>query len=158
MKLSQEFNDALNNQIVHELLNQNKYLQIASYFEDLQLKNLADYFQEQASGEYGHAKLFIQHINDRIGGKVTIQEVEAPSLQISSIVDVGNLYVETEEGTTEAIEELYNFALENKSFIDLLFLSTMLNEQVEEEDSALSFKLKSSMTNDLVLFDATFKV
>jgi len=158
MKLSQELNDALNNQIMHELLNQNKYLQIASYFEDLQLKNLANYFRDQADGEYNHSKLFIQHINDRIGGKVTIDSVDSPSLQISSINDVGNIFVETEEGTTEAIEELYNFALENKSFIDLPFLLSMLQEQVEEEDSALSFKLKSSMTNDLVLFDATFKV
>jgi ferritin len=157
MKLSQELNDAINSQIQHELLNQNKYLQIASYFANLQLMNLSNYFTKQADHEFSHAKLFIDHLNARIGGKVLIESVEAPNLTISSIEDVGNIYVETEQGTTEAIEDLYNFAMESKSFIDLPFLSKMLDEQIEEEDSAQSFKLKSSMVKDIVLFDATFE-
>jgi len=88
---------------------------------------------------------------------VLIDSIEATNLSILSIEDVGNIYVETEQGTTESIEDLYNFAMESKSFIDLPFLSSMLNEQTEEEDSAMSFKLKSSMVKDLVLFDATFE-
>ncbi len=157
MKLSQELNDAINSQIQHELLNQNKYLQIASYFANLQLMNLSNYFTKQADHEFSHAKLFIDHLNARMGGKVLIESVEASNLTISSIEDVGNIYVETEQGTTEAIEDLYNFAMESKSFIDLPFLSKMLDEQIEEEDSAQSFKLKSSMVKDIVLFDATFE-
>ncbi|MEY2702696.1 MAG: hypothetical protein RLY43_1332 [Bacteroidota bacterium] len=157
MKLSQELNDAINFQIQHELLNQNKYLQIASYFANLQLINLSNYFTKQADHEYSHAKLFIDHLNARIGGNVLIESVEAPNLNISSIEDVGNIYVETEQGTTESIEDLYNFAMESKSFIDLSFLSSMLSEQIEEEDVAMSFKLKSSMVKDIVLFDATFE-
>lgn len=157
MKLSQELNDILNQQIIHELKNQNIYLQIASYFEDIQLKNLADYFRTQSEGEYDHAKKFIQHINDRTGGKVTIGDVESPSLQLNNIEDVANSYIQTEEGTTEAIEEIMALVLMNKSYIDMPFIQSMLDEQVEEEDSANSLGLKIKMTNDLVLFDATFE-
>lgn len=158
MKLSQELNNALNKQIIHELRNQNIYSQIASYFEDLQLKNLANYFRSQSDHEHDHSKKFIQHINDRTGGKVVIGDVMMPTISITSIEDIGNLYIQTEEETTATIENLYNIALEEKSFIDLPFLLSMLDEQREEEDSAQSFAIKAKMVNNLVLFDATFEV
>ena len=80
MKLSQNLNDAINQQIMLELQNQNAYMQIASIFEDMQLKNLAKFFKEQASDEYDHANLFIDHLNDRNGGKVDIGEVNSPMI------------------------------------------------------------------------------
>lgn len=158
MKLSQELNDALNEQITHELLNSNSYAQLESYFEDLQLKNLATYFRNQSLHEKEHANKFIKYINDRTGGKVSIGEVPSPILVLNSIEDVANEYIRIEESTTESIEEIYNLAFDNKSFVDLPFLSEMLHEQVEEEDSAQEFALKIRMVKDLVLFDATFEV
>jgi len=158
MKLTQELNDALNNQIQHELRNQNIYLQIASYFELLQLKHLSKYFMNQAKHEKEHADLFINHINDRTGGIVEILEIDAPMKNIQSIEDVAKIYVEVEESTTESIEEIYSLAFEQRSYMDLPFLSTMLNEQVEEEDSANELAMKLKMCKDIVLFDATLQV
>ena len=158
LKLSQELNESLNEQVLHELRNQNIYYQISSYFEDMQLKNLANYFQKQANHENEHAQKFIKHINDRTGGKVSIGDVDSPNLNINSIDDIANIYVKTEESTTESIEELYSLAFETKSFIDLPFLSEMLSEQVEEEDTSNAFATKLKMCKDLVLFDATFVV
>jgi ferritin len=157
MKLSQNLNDALNSQISIEYGNELKYAQIQSYFEDLQLKNLANFFKKQASGENDHANLFLDHINDRNCGKVILGEVDSPKYNFNSIEDIADFYVLTEQQTTESIESLYGLALSEMSFIDLPFLQTMLSEQVEEEDTSLRLALNLKMVKDIVLFDATFE-
>jgi ferritin len=156
MKLSENLNSALNQQILIELGNQTKYMQVASYFEDLQLKKLAGYFLKQADGEKEHALLFMGHINDRNGGKVTLGEIQDPNLNLSDPVSVGETYLAIEQQTTESIEALYDLALGEKSYIDLPFLSTLLQEQIEEEDISQQFALNIRMVKDIVLFDSTF--
>lgn len=157
MKLSENLNDALNEQVMIELLNQNKYMQIQSLFEDMQLKNLAKFFKEQSAGENGHANLFMDYINDRTGGKVKIEEVSAPIIDFTDINSIADFYVLTEQQTTESIESLYNLALEEKSYIDLGFLTKMLDEQCEEEDTSVAFATKIKAVKDVVLFDATWE-
>jgi len=157
MKLSQSLNDALNAQILIELGNQLKYMAISNYFENLQLKNLAKYFHAQADEEFGHAKEFTEHVNKRVGGKVTLGEVETPNILLDSIISIGNQYLALEEDTTVSIEELYDLALEEKSFIDLGFLTHMLDTQIIEEDEALELSTKLNMVKDFVLFDATME-
>ena len=157
MKLSENLNDALNQQIMIELLNQNKYSQIQSLFEDMQLKNIAKFFKEQSLGENGHANLFIDHINNRNGGKVKIEEINAPIINFTDINSIADFYVLTEQQTTESIESLYNLALEEKSYIDLGFLMKMLDEQCEEEDTSLAFATRAKTVKDIVLFDATLE-
>lgn len=156
MKLSTSLCEALNFQIQHELGNSSKYMQIASYFEDLQLNNLSSYFKKQSDDEKQHANKFMNHINDRVGGKVSIGEVDSPNLSLTDITSVGDSYLKIEEETTASIEGLYDLALSEKSYIDLGFLNEMLSEQLEEESSAQKFMVKSRMTKDLVIFDATF--
>jgi len=157
VKLSENLNDALNQQIMIELGNQNKYMQIQSLFENMQLKNLAKFFKEQSAGENDHANLFMDYINDRIGGKVKIEEVNSPIINFEDINSIADFYVKTEQETTESIESLYNLALEEKSYIDLGFLEKMLNEQVEEEDISISFATRIKACKDIVLFDATWE-
>jgi ferritin len=157
VKLSENLNDALNQQIMIELLNQNKYMQIQSLFEDMQLKNLAKFFKEQSAGENSHANLFMDYVNDRTGGKVKIEEVNAPIIDFTDINSIADFYVLTEQQTTESIESLYNLALEEKSYIDLGFLTKMLDEQVEEEDTSVAFATKIKAVKDVVLFDATWE-
>jgi ferritin len=157
MKLSNELNGALNEQINIEYHNSLIYAQIASYFEDLQLKKIAEYFRNQSQDEKSHADKFIAHINDRTGGSVSIAETPAPiSTQGMDISRIAELYISTEESTTESIESLYELANEEKSFIDLPFLLDMVREQVEEEDSAQEFALKATKVCDLVLWDSSF--
>lgn len=157
MKLSQSLNEALNFQVLHELRNQTRYMQICSYFEDLQLNNIAKFFKEQAEGEHGHAELFMQYINDRTGGKVEIGEIDAPQLSLTGLNSVGDNYVKVEEDTTLSIESIFELALNERSYIDLPFLQKMLEEQVEEEDTANKFSARIKLVKDPVLFDATFK-
>jgi ferritin len=157
MKLSQNLNDVLNQQVLIEYGNELKYAQIQSYFEDLQLKKLSEYFKKQAIGENDHAQLFMQHINDRTGGKVALGEIDAPQVEFTSVSEIGDFYIKTEESTTESIELLYDLAFFEKSYIDLPFLAKMLDEQCEEEDAAQKLSLNLKMTKDIVLFDQTFE-
>lgn len=157
MKLSQSLNDAFNQQILHELRNFLVYKKIQNYFEDLQLKNLANYFSKQADDEKSHADMLINHVNDRIGGIVSIGDVKSLPYEIRVIEDVGKIYLIVEEETTKSIESLYDLALEGKSFIDLPFIQEMLAEQVKEEDEALELSAKLNMVKDLVLFDASME-
>ena len=159
MKMSPELNDALNEQIMHEYTNQLIYAQLESIFESLQLKNISKYFREQSSHEKEHADKFKEHINSRTGGKVTIGEINLPPIQdfdLSNIGRIGDIYVSTEEGTTDSIESLYGLAMQEKSYIDIPFLQAMLSEQVEEEDTANEFSLNLKTVKDFVLFDKTF--
>ncbi len=153
MNLSISLNDALNQQIVHEYKNQLIYTQLESHFEDLQLTKIADYFKKQAQEEKSHADKFIAHINARTGGKVIIGEVPAPDLQITDISSVGDIYIQTEEETTESIESIYELSYDEKSYIDCPFLLEMLNEQVSEENEANEFALKAKNVKHLILWD-----
>jgi ferritin len=156
LKLSQNLLDAMVAQISIELGNQNKYMQVQSYFEDLQLKNLSKFFKDQSAGENSHANLFMNYLNDR-NGKVIIEEVDAPKNNFSSIEEIADFYISTEQQTTESIESLYDLALSEKSYIDLGFLSKMLDEQVEEESLSMKVGTNLKMVKDIVLFDATFE-
>lgn len=156
MKLSDELNSALNEQVLKEFHNSSLYVQIWSYFEDLQLPRLSDYFKKRSDEEKSHANKFIQYINDRNGGKVTIGEIDAPVLG-NTVENIADSFVLAEEETTESIEALYDLALSEKSYIDLGFLQEMLNEQVSEEDEALKFATRIKNVKDIVLFDATFE-
>jgi len=152
VKLSENLNSALNEQVTHEMRNVSIYRQIQSYFEGLQLKHIGNYFKEQADHEFEHANMIIEHINSRIGGIVTIQEISEPIIY-SSVDEIAISYVSVEEMTTNSLESLYGLALLEKSYIDIDFLSEMLKEQVEEENSAITFATKLKTVSDLVLFD-----
>jgi len=153
MELSPGLNEALNQQILMEMHNQLVYMQISSHFEDLQLKNLAKYFEEQAKQEGEHAYKFMNYVNDRAGGKVSLGTVNMEALSFSTLEEVAKKYILAEEETTQSIEEIYDLAFFEKSYIDLGFIQEMLIEQVEEEDAAQNFGANLLGTNDIVLFD-----
>lgn len=153
MKLSPNLNEALNQQILMEMHNQLVYMQISSYFEDLQLKNIAKYFKDQAKHEGDHAYKFMDYINDRTGGKVSLGTISMENLSFSALGEVAKKYILAEEETTQSIEEIYDLAFSEKSYMDLGFIEEMLNEQVEEEDSAQHFSKNLLEVKDIVLFD-----
>lgn len=157
MNLSVELNDALNAQIGHEYRNASYYMQMASLFENRQLKNLAKLFVSQAQGERAHGDSIVDHINARLGGVVSIPEIEAPVGLSDDPVSIGLKFVEIEKATTESIEDIYRMVLDTGSYIDIPFITGLLNEQVEEEDLAIEFSDRISSVKDIVLFDATFE-
>lgn len=157
MILTQDLNDALNEQIVKEYQNMLIYKKIESYLEEMELHNLAKMFHKQAKEEDKHAKGFIDYLNGRIGGSVRIGEIPSPeNIQIDSSNSIGSIYLRLEQETTESIEEIYELAMSQRSFLDLPYLQKMLEDQYHEEKEAQNFSKRFAMVKDLVLFDATF--
>jgi ferritin len=156
LRLSESLNSALNEQINAEFHNEMIYRQIQSYFEDFQLNGLASYFEKQANEENSHAKRFINYINSRSGGKVTCDQIDAPNLSLTDFNSVADVYAKAEENTSLSIEELYDLAFSEKSYLDLPFIEDFLREQVEEENKSQEFLMKIKLVKDIVLFDATF--
>lgn len=157
MILPKDLNDALNEQVIKEYQNMLIYKKIESYFEEMELHNLAKFFHKQAKEEDKHAKQFIDYINSRVGGKVVFDEIPSPeTLVIDSENMIGDIYLRLEQDTTESIEAIYELAMDLKSFMDLPYLQHMLEDQVDEEKEALNFSKRFKMVKDLVLFDATF--
>jgi ferritin len=155
MRLSETLCEAFCVQVSHEYRNQMIYTQVASYFDKLQLTNIAKYFYTQAQHEKEHGDKFVQYINSRVGGNfhyVPIREFE----HFDSVESIAENYLKVEQDTTTSIESLYGLAFEEGSYIDLSFIMGFLTEQVEEEDSAEKFKLNILNCGDLVLFDRNF--
>lgn len=155
MKMSEALNVAFNKQIEHEFLNKMKYIAIYSFFEDMQLLNLAARFKKQAEEEESHAQMLIDHLNARLGAKVRIAEIPASDLRLNGLTDVANAYMETELMTTEMIQDMLELAESEKSFIDRKFLEEFIHQQIEEEDHADEFVKKVALVKDILLFDAT---
>lgn len=91
-RISSQLNDLLNEQIIYEIRNSNIYKQIWSLFEDRRLSNIGKYFKEQSKQEFEHSELFTQHINDRVGGKVTVLDIPPMGIKIDSIENVGKYF------------------------------------------------------------------
>lgn len=155
--ISPELNQLINEQIVHELRNSNIYKQIWCLFEDKRLSNIGKYFKNQSKQEFEHSELFTQHLNDRVGGKVTLLDIPPLGISINSIEEVGDAFLTVEQETTERINKILELAIEQNSGIDKAFLLKMLDEQVEEENIADEFRQRMAAVTDFVLFDATFK-
>ncbi len=64
MLISQEVNDAMNEQIGHEFGASLQYVAIAAYFEHDNLTVLANRFYTQATEERDHAMRFVKYILD----------------------------------------------------------------------------------------------
>ena len=95
----------------------------------------------------------MDYINDRTGGKVSLGTISMENLSFSALGEVAKKYILAEEETTQSIEEIYDLAFSEKSYMDLGFIEEMLNEQVEEEDSAQHFSKNLLEVKDIVLFD-----
>jgi ferritin len=156
LKISDNLNKLINSQIAHELLNRMKYIQIYSHFEDLQLLKLSKKFKDQADEELGHSQQLIDYLNERLGGKVSVSEIPASDLQLVTLQDVANAYMETELLTTEMIQEIMEAVEVEKSYIDRKFVEEFLHQQIKEEDEADEFMKKTMLVKDILLFDATF--
>lgn len=158
MKISESLNEIICLQCKHELLNMIKYKTIASYFENLRLKNLAKKFYKQSDEEYGHYSQMVEYLNIRLGGKYKPVELDIPEINLNSITEAAELYLSTEIETTKSLQGIAEFIYSENLYLDVDFIQKFLTIQIAEEDEADEFMKKSSLVKDLVLFDATFEV
>jgi ferritin len=154
--LSKAMQDAINEQIKHELYSAYIYLGMSAYAEAENWLGAAKWLRMQAAEEQGHAMKFFDFVNDR-GGKVTLQAIAQPPQEFTSLLDVFEQVLAHERKVTGLIHRLYETALSEKDYAAQSTLRWFIDEQVEEEKNATqivdAFKLVGSQGTALFMVD-----
>ncbi|MFB0505828.1 MAG: ferritin [Thermodesulfobacteriota bacterium] len=133
--LNKKIQPALNQQLIAELYSSYLYLSMSAYFQSVNLPGFANWMRVQAQEELVHAMKFYDFINER-GGRVMLQQIEAPLTEWSSPLDVFENAYKHEQKVTGLINDLVNLAAGERDHATNIFLQWFVTEQVEEEASA----------------------
>lgn len=139
--------DAMNNQVQAELYSSYIYLSMAAYFESSNLPGAANWMRLQSQEELAHAMKFFDHINER-GGQVELMAIDAPPIEFESPLAIFKMAYGHEQKVTGMIHDLYKLAVEQNDYPALSMLQWFVDEQVEEEQSALAVVEQLEMIGD----------
>lgn len=156
MTISQRMQDAINEQIKHELYSAYLYLSMSVYCESENLPGCAHWLQLQWKEETEHATKFMTYLNDR-GGRVALKALEEPPASFGTMAELFRGVLEHEQKVTARISDLYELATREKDHASEAMLQWFLNEQVEEEKNAMqiveTLKLVADNRGALLFFD-----
>ncbi|HET9441106.1 MAG TPA: ferritin [Longimicrobiales bacterium] len=133
--LSQGIQDAINDQIHHELHSAYVYLSMSAYLEAANFAGFAQWMRMQAREEVNHGMKLFDYVNDR-NGHVTLKALEQPPVNFKSALDVFEHALEHEKKVTSMIHSLYALATKENDYATQVALQWFINEQVEEEATA----------------------
>lgn len=145
--VSKKMQDALNGQMNAELYSAYLYLAMAAYYEDSDLPGFANWMRVQAQEEMTHAMKFYDYLVQR-GARVVLDTIEKPPFEWESPLNVSEHVLAHEKKVTGLINDLVNFALEEKDHATNNFLQYFVAEQVEEEESVGSVLQKVRLAVD----------
>ena len=134
--LSNKLEKALNNQLNSELYSAHLYLSMAAYFEAETLPGFAHWMKIQHQEEIDHAMRIFEYLNAR-DSRVILQSIDQPPTEFESIPDAMTMALEHERIVTRMIEDLYREARVEEDYATHVLLEWFIEEQVEEEKSAL---------------------
>lgn len=133
--INQKVQEKLNQQVQKEFYSAYLYLSMAAYFLDKNLDGFANWFNIQAQEERDHAMLIFNYIN-RVGGRIELQQIDAPPVEFKSIGEVLEMTLEHEKMVTQSIYDIVDAAIEERDHKTNSFMQWFVNEQVEEEENA----------------------
>lgn len=131
MLISVKLNEAMNAQVGNEFGANMQYLSIAGYFEQQNLKMLAELFFEQAEEEKEHAMKFVRHILDT-GGDLRIPVIAEAKHTFESAEEAVEAALDWEKEVTRQINDLMNIAVDEKDYLAQNMLTWFVEEQLEE--------------------------
>lgn len=127
---------AMNRQITEELHSAHLYMAMAAHFESEGLEGMARWMKAQSIEEMIHAMKFFDHIHSR-GGRVTLEALPQPQATWASPLEVFEAALAHERHITRCIHDLVDLAATEKDHAALPMLQWFIEEQVEEEESAM---------------------
>jgi ferritin len=142
--ISKKIEKIINEQINAELYSAYLYLSMRAYFDANDLPGFANWMYVQALEEFTHADKFYRFIVER-GGKPVMKAIDNPQGQWKDVLDVMQGVYEHEQKVTSLINNIVNLAIEEKDHATNSFLQWFINEQVEEEASAMEVIRKLKM-------------
>jgi len=146
--LSKKLQSALNDQINAELFSAYLYLSMSSWFKAQNLEGFASWLQVQAQEEVEHAMKIYGYLHDK-GAAVELKQIEAPQKSWKSPLAAFEDAYKHEVYISGRINDLADLAVAEKDHATNVFLHWFVEEQVEEEASALAVveKLKLVATH-----------
>jgi len=151
--------ELLNDQINKEFYSAYLYMDMANYYDELDLDGYANYYMIQAQEERDHALLFMKYMQIN-GLKVTLKAIDKPDKVFNSVLDPLEIAAEHERYVTALINNIYHEAQLDKDYRAMKFLDWFVDEQMEEEDSAdkmiSRYKLFGSDPKGLYLLDQEY--
>ena len=149
----------LNEQINKEFYSAYLYLDMANYYDEMDLDGYANYYMIQAQEERDHALLFMKYMQNN-GLKVTLEAIGKPDKTYASVLDPLVAAAEHERYVTALINTIYSEAHKDGDYRTMKFLDWFVDEQMEEEDSADSmisrYKLFGQDPRGLYLLDQEY--
>ena len=127
--------ELLNDQINKEFYGAYLYLDIANFFNDMDLDGFANWYNIQAQEERDHAMLFLKYLQSN-SIKVTLKAIDKPDKVFEKPIDPLLAGAEHERYVTELIHNIYDAAYTVKDFRTMQFLDWFVKEQGEEEENA----------------------
>ncbi len=132
---------AFNEQIKHELESAYLYLAMAAWFDSEGLGGMARWMRAQTQEEVTHAMRFLKHIRDR-GGEVKLLAMKEPQQKWDSALAAFEAAYKHEQFITGCIDKLAKLSREQSDFASQSLLQWFVDEQVEEEETALGIVQK----------------
>jgi len=149
----------LNDQINKEFYSAYLYLDMANYYDSLDLDGYANYYMIQAQEERDHALLFLKYMQAN-GLKVTLEAIGRPDKEFHSVLDPLEVAAEHERYVTALINAIYKEAHAAGDYRTMKFLDWFVDEQMEEEESADAmvsrYKLFGQDSRGLYLLDQEY--
>jgi len=134
MILNVEIVDMLNQQIIMEQKASSKYLAMASWCDQRELRNSAKFFYNQAEEERGHFMKIFKFINDNGGSAISPVVGEVPH-EYESLRDVFETALDAEISVTKSIHSIFKRARQVEDFTSEVFMQWFVTEQAEEEET-----------------------
>lgn len=149
MKISQKIQKLINEQINHEFYSAYLYLAMAAFFEKNNFKGFANWMKKQANEEKEHAVKYFNYVFER-NGEVVLEAIEKPKNEWKNPLEVFEEAYQHEQLITKLIYKINEVATEEKDFATISFNKWFVDEQVEEEATALEIVEKLRLIKDSV--------
>lgn len=135
--LSKAIQEAVNDQIHHELHSAYLYLSMSAYLESVNFRGFAHWMRMQSKEEVNHAMKLFDYVNDR-NGRVTLKTLEQPPANFKSVLDTFEHAFTHEKKVSAMIHSLYAQATTESDYATQVALQWFITEQVEEENTAMT--------------------
>ncbi|AHC15561.1 ferritin [Salinispira pacifica] len=137
MKIPAKVEAAINTQIKEEFDSAYLYLAMAAWFEDQDLPGFAVWMRSQYQEELEHAHKFFDYLFER-EGRSLVPSIKEPQKEWKSPLDAFRAAYDHEQYITSCIHKLVKTAREADDVASERFLDWYVNEQVEEESTAMN--------------------
>ncbi len=142
-----EIEKSLNDQIKYEATASAQYLSMACWADVNGYNGIAEFFYAQSEEERVHMTKLVKFINER-SGKAVIPAIEKPRADFTSLLELFEIFLESEEFVTSQINNVIFQCLEHKDYNVHNFMQWYVSEQLEEEATARTLLDKLKIIGD----------